>query len=121
MFNIRLVLLLTFFILSLLPALWRRPAAAPALDPRDTLTVWVLLDGAVYIEETPVPEKDLRRVLADVRSAYPRTAVMVRGDRRLTYAQVRRVLQLVNEAGFTRATLVPGSPTAAGQEFRAGG
>jgi len=116
LFNPRLVLLLTFVVLAPSLRLWSGhhllPTHSQQPDPDQTLTVWVLPD-AIYIEETLVAEADLSRVLGEVRGSYPAAAVIVRGDsadRRLSYGRVRRVLQLVNQAGFLRASLSPGTP-----------
>lgn len=116
LFNPRLVLLLTFLVLAPSLRLW---SGGPLLsdrsaqpDPDQSLTVWVQPD-AIYIEETLVAEADLPRVLGEVRDSYPDAAVIVRADtadRRLRYGRVHRVLQLVQQAGFLRAGLSPGTP-----------
>jgi biopolymer transport protein ExbD len=116
LFNPRLVLLLTFLVLAPALRLWSGhhllPDRSPQPDPNQFLTVWVQPD-AIYIEDTLVAEADLSRVLGEVRDAYPQAAVIVRGDtadRRLSYGRVRHVLHLVNQAGFLRASLSPGTP-----------
>jgi biopolymer transport protein TolR len=70
------------------------------------ITVSVRSDGTVFIKEKPVPEKNLQAELAAIHEQSPDREVVLKGDRRLQYKQVRDVMRLINEAGFTRVGLV---------------
>ena len=83
------------------------PAAAPGVlaleEPQ--LPVEILADGSLTVDGEPVEQADLHRVLGEIWSITPNRPVIVKGDRRVRYAQVRWVLQSVNAAGFRRAGL----------------
>jgi biopolymer transport protein ExbD len=70
------------------------------------LTVSVKQDGNVFVEEKWVPEQDLEARFGEIYTNEPDRQVVVKGDSRLKYKEVRRVMQLLNEAGFGRVGLV---------------
>lgn len=92
-----------------------QPAAAPrpvspgpsilALDPPQ-LAVTILADGSLIVDGRFVEAKDLQKTLAEIWTLTPNRPVIIKGDRRLRYEQVRWVLQSVNAAGFRRASLM---------------
>ena len=69
------------------------------------LPVEILADGSLTVDGKPVAQADLYKVLGEIWSLTPNRPVIVKGDRRVRYAQVRWVLQSVNAAGFRRAGL----------------
>lgn len=73
----------------------RMPEGAQQVD------VTVKLDGSVFIAQLWVPRDDLPRALADLHAQRPDGRVVVKADRRLAYREVRDVMRLVNEAGFS--------------------
>lgn len=83
-------------------------AAAPSgvfsLD-EPQLGVSIESDGRLYVDGRFVKQADLQKVLGEIRLLTPNRPVMVKGDRRVRYEQVRWVLQSVNAAGFRRAGL----------------
>ena len=89
------------------PAKMPPPAAAPGVlaleEPQ--LPVEILADGSLTVDGEPVEPADLHRVLGEIWTITPNRPVIVKGDRRVRYAQVRWVLQSVNAAGFRRAGL----------------
>ena len=88
-------------------------AQAPAL-PEDTtpLTVTIDQNGAIFIEETAVGLEELVPRLAAIAETRDRTEtrVYVRGDRRLAYGQVMRVMAAIHAAGFSKVALVADRP-----------
>jgi biopolymer transport protein TolR len=71
------------------------------------LTVSVKQNGNVFLNENWVPEEEaLQRQLEELHTQSPDRAVVIKGDRRIKYKEVRRVMQVINEAGFTRVGLV---------------
>ncbi len=79
-------------------------AGVLALD-EPQLPVEILADGSLIVDGRPVEQTELYQVLGEIRSLTPNRPVIVKGDRRVRYAQVRWVLQSVNAAGFRRAGL----------------
>lgn len=70
------------------------------------LTVAIKADGSVFVEQNWVPEENLKTHLAEIHSQTPDKDVVIKGDRRLKYKQVRKLMQMVNEAGFNRVGVV---------------
>jgi biopolymer transport protein ExbD len=84
-----------------------KPVSTPGVlaleEPQ--LPVEILADGSLTIDGKPVDQAELQGVLREVWSLTPNRPVVVKGDRRVRFAQVRWVLQSVNAAGFRRAGL----------------
>jgi len=70
------------------------------------ITVSIKSDGQVWVDQNWVPDENLESYLTEVNNATPDKTVVVKGDRRLKYKQVRKVMQILNEAGFSRVGLV---------------
>jgi biopolymer transport protein ExbD len=83
-------------------------------EPKEQLTVSVKQDGSVFVQENWVPDDNLEAVLAEIYGQTPDRPVVVKGDRRLKYKQVRKVMRLINEAGFGRVGLITEAEEAAG-------
>lgn len=70
------------------------------------LTISIKQDGNVHINQHWVPDERLEAALAEIYNQNPDKDVVIKGDRRLKYKQVRKLMQQVNEAGFSRVGLV---------------
>jgi biopolymer transport protein TolR len=70
------------------------------------LTISIKKDGSVHVNQNWVPSERLEAALAEIYSQTPDKDVVIKGDRRLKYKEVRRLMQLVNEAGFSRVGVV---------------
>jgi biopolymer transport protein ExbD len=90
------------------PAVKEAEASTPGVLALDEpqLPVEILADGSLTVDGKPVDQADLHGVLGEIWSLTPNRPVIVKGDRRVRYAQVRWVLQSVNAAGFRRAGLI---------------
>ena len=75
-------------------------------EPKDQLTISIKANGEVHVQENWVPDENLEAVLAEIHNQGPDRPVMVKGDRRLKYKDVRKIMRLINEAGFGRVGLV---------------
>ena len=80
------------------------PAKMP--ETAKQITVSVKMDNSVFIEENWVPDAELPARLKELYETNSDRQVVVKGDRRLKYKDVRRVMRLINEAGFSRVGLV---------------
>jgi biopolymer transport protein ExbD len=74
-------------------------------DPQ--LKVTIHADGRLVVDGRFVEANDLQKTLGEIWAVSPDRPVIIEGDRRLRYAQVRWVLQSVNAAGFRRAGVTP--------------
>lgn len=70
------------------------------------LDVSIKADGSVFVGDKWVVNENLEGTLKEVYDNNPDRQVVVKGDKRLKYKEVRRVMRLLNEAGFTRVGLV---------------
>jgi len=70
------------------------------------LEVSVKADGNVFIGQNWVTEENLSAQLEEIHTNNPDRQVVVKADKRLKYKEVRRVMRLLNEAGFTRVGLI---------------
>lgn len=75
-----------------------------ALD-EPQLAISMEADGTLYVDGRKVAQRELQSVLGEIWSITPNRPVLVKGDRKLRYEQVRWLLQSVSAAGFRRAGL----------------
>ena len=76
------------------------------LDPRQGLVVSIDQGGRIYIDEDALTYEDFRATFAAlVRTRQP-DGVYLRGDRRVEYGQVVRVLAVMRAAGIEDVGLV---------------
>jgi len=79
----------------------------PAKMPKQQtqLTIAIKQDGSVFVQQNWVTPESLPGTLKEIHDQNPDKTVVVKGDRRLKYKDVRKVMRLINEAGFTRVGL----------------
>jgi biopolymer transport protein TolR len=70
------------------------------------LEVSIKSDGNVFIGQNWVTNENLPSTLKEVYETNPERQVVVKGDKSLKYKEVRKVMRLINEAGFTRVGLI---------------
>jgi biopolymer transport protein TolR len=70
------------------------------------LNISVKADGSVFVDANWFPKDRVAAVLADLHAQAADKNVVIKADRRLKYREVRTVMQMVNEAGFTGVGLV---------------
>jgi len=80
------------------------PPSMLALD-EPQLAISMEADGTLYVDGRKVAQRRLQSVLGEIWSVTPNRPVLVKGDRKLRYEQVRWLLQSVSAAGFRRAGL----------------
>lgn len=88
-----------------------KPAAetAPAMMPQgrlDHLAVAIGADGAVFVDQRRVAREELSDLLIALHDAGPNRQVLVKGDRRVPYSQVRQLMAELYRAGFQRVSLL---------------
>ena len=70
------------------------------------LTVTMKADGNVFVGQNWVPDESLKANLEEVHTSNPDKEVVIKADRRLKYKKVRGLMQMINEAGFSRVGVV---------------
>ena len=115
--DVVLVLLIIFMVVT--PMLQKgRPVQLPttpnpsALPEDDTeLLISVAYNGpgnpvSVWLESKPVSLPDLEALLTETYQRNPNKRVVLKGDKRLTYGEVKDVMMVVNKAGFSGVGIV---------------
>jgi biopolymer transport protein TolR len=88
------------------------PAKMP--EGQKQITISIKSDGSVFVQQNWVTNENLPAALKEIHDQNPEKTVVVKGDRRLKYKDVRKVMRIINEAGFTRVGLVIDKKTAGG-------
>ena len=70
------------------------------------LTVSIKQDSSVYVSQKYVLDKNLPDTFRQAHENNPDREVVLKGDKRLAYKEVRKLMKVINEAGFTRVGLV---------------
>ena len=70
------------------------------------LAVAIKADGSVFVGQNWVPDASLKANLEEVHNSSPDKDVIIKADRRLKYKDVRNLMRMINEAGFSRVGLV---------------
>jgi biopolymer transport protein TolR len=70
------------------------------------VTVAMTARGDVVVQGIWVPEDSLKSFFKDLHEQNPDKNVVIKGDRDLKYKQVRRLMKVLNEAGFSGVGLV---------------
>ena len=78
------------------------------------LNVAIKSDGSVFVEQNWVPNDNVKAYLQDVHTQTPDKNVVIKADKRLKYKDVRKLMQLINEAGFSRVGIVTEKEKTAG-------
>ena len=81
---------------------------APEKMPENSKQILVAIkqDGKIFLQQNWTPNEQLPPMLKDIYARNPDREVIVKADRRLKYKEVRKLMQTINEAGFTRVGLV---------------
>ncbi len=103
--DVMLVLLVIFMITApllkeavkvQLPQAQARPISNP---DQDTLVITVDRQGRYYLDNRPITPQKLSLKIAEILRLRPKTPVLVRGDRRVSYEKVVQVMALLQAAG----------------------
>lgn len=95
------------------------PLAKTAEESQDNgshLVVSIKEDESVYVETTPTTKETL---IADLNAEWkkkPERALLIKGDKRLTWKQVHGVLEVIQENGLTTMLLATESKSGGGGE-----
>jgi biopolymer transport protein TolR len=113
MVDVMLVLLIIFMVSAPLltvgvPLDLPQTQAKSLEQDREPLTVSVNLQGQVFLQNTEIPVDELvakLKAITDARGGFDER-IYVRGDRKVDYGTVMRVMGRLSQAGFRRVALV---------------
>ena len=70
------------------------------------LVVAIKMDGSIFIGPDWVPKNQVQTKLKTIKTESPQKEIVVKGDKRLKYKDVREVMRMLNDAGFTNVGLI---------------
>ena len=110
--DVCLVLLIIFMVVTPLLQAGRAVQLPETTNPdkmpegAKQLNVAIEADGSVFIGDKWIPEDQLAAAFQEIHERTPDKEVVIKGDRRIKYAEVRKLMKLINQAGFGGAGLV---------------
>jgi len=70
------------------------------------LTVAIKMDGSIFIGPDWIPKNQIQTKLKTIKTESPQKEIVLKGDKRLKYKDVREVMRMLNDAGFTNVGLI---------------
>ena len=118
--DVMLVLLIVFMVAAPMltvgvPVDLPKTNAAPLEAQKEPLFVTVQPDGRVFVQEAEVDLAGMVPLLIAVTNNNPEARILVRGDQKIAYGEMLRVMGTMSAAGFKKVGLVaemPGGPVA---------
>jgi biopolymer transport protein TolR len=111
MVDVMLVLLIIFMVTAPLltvgvPIDLPKTEAKQLEGDKEPLTIWVDPEGKIFLQDTELQlDEIVPKLTAIARNGYDER-IFVRGDRRVNYGVVMRVMGKISAAGFRRIALV---------------
>ncbi|MBI4914435.1 MAG: ExbD/TolR family protein [Acidobacteria bacterium] len=81
-----------------------RPEKVP--ENEQQMVVAVKMDGSVFVGQDWVPAGQLAAAIKKIKTESPNKEIVVKGDKRLRYKEIREVMKVLNDAGFTKVGLI---------------
>ena len=75
------------------------------------LNVAMRMTGDIYVNQNVVPEQSLKAFLQDILTNSPDKRAVLKADQRLKYKEVRKLMRIINEAGFPGVGLIANKET----------
>jgi biopolymer transport protein ExbD len=110
--DVVLVLLIIFMVVTPMltkgPAVQLPTASSPPKKPEDKsqIVIGMGYNTPVYIEKDPVTDAAFLPQMQELFERAPSSTIVIKGDRRLPYGDVKKVMLKVKEAGFAAVGLI---------------
>lgn len=75
-------------------------------DDENEVLVSITTDKQLWLDTDPISEDGLLQEMTELFQRNPGKMILIKGDRRLTFGDVKDVMLLVNEAGFTNVSVL---------------
>lgn len=75
-------------------------------DSDNQVIVSVKQDSTLYIEQNWVPKNEFLSQLKEMHDRSPGKEILIKGDTRLQYKDIKKVMDMINEAGFESVGLI---------------
>lgn len=118
--DVVLVLLIIFMVIT--PMLQKGPAVTlptagdPPKKPDDSKQLLVAIEQnkILWVEKEKVTEQDFPAKIREAFERNPGSTIVIKGDARLTYGDVKKAMLSVKDAGFQEVGLIVNKQNAAG-------
>ena len=110
--DVCLVLLIIFMVVtpmlqkgvSVMLPVTKNPGKKP--DNPDQMIISIKQDSTIYIEQDWVPKNQFQSQMKELHERNPGKEILIKGDARLRYKDVKKVMDVINEAGFENVGLI---------------
>ena len=75
-------------------------------DNENQLIISIKQDATIYIEQNWVPKNEFVGQMKELHDRNPAKEILIKGDGRLRYKDVKKVMDMINEAGFENVGLI---------------
>jgi len=75
-------------------------------DDKNDVLVSITSDGTLYLETNMITKEQLAATLSETFQRSPGKTIIIKGDKRLTFGDVKDVMLIVNQAGFTNVAVM---------------
>jgi biopolymer transport protein TolR len=79
---------------------------AKKTDEKNEILVSVTADGKLWLDTAQTTKEQLTSMMAETYQRSPGKTIVIKGDRRLTFGDVKDVMLIVNQAGFTNVAVM---------------
>ncbi|CAE6970435.1 exbD [Symbiodinium sp. KB8] len=84
---------------------------AAALDDKlEPMIITIKANGDVYVQETKVSDKTFIPRLIAVTKRNKQARIYIRGDHKLNYGDIMKIMGRINQAGYSKVALVANMP-----------
>jgi len=70
------------------------------------MNVSIKADGSIFVNSNWVPKDNVKASLTQIHTETPDKTIVIKADKRLKYREVRRVMEMINDAGFCRVGVI---------------
>lgn len=95
-----------------------RASSEVVLSEKQDVEVWMTLQGAVYVDDEPVDEPELRQRLRRAAERDPNTLVILKADAGVTHGRVVTVMDMARALGLSRLAIATEAPGTGGAGTR---
>lgn len=92
-----------------------KTSASPISSQEEPLSVTVNAEGKIFLQNTEVSTEELVAKLQAILGEKMDTRIFVRGDQRIDYGTIMKVIGTMNAAGFTKVALLTDIATDGGK------
>lgn len=75
-------------------------------DNENQMIISIKQDSTIYIEQNWVPKNEFVGQLKEMHDRNPSKEILIKADGRLRYKDVKRLMDMINEAGFENVGLI---------------